>query len=236
MKNISIIIPVFNEEEILKEKTLMLRKVLEGIYDNYEIILSENGSTDNTKNIIKELTVEFPDIIGLIDDPIADYGEALIAGINCSTYEQCAILEIDYLDLDFLNRAYIMLDKYDLIVGSKKISPGIDQRNWKRKFFTYLYNQLIRISFNLNITETHGLKVFNNSKIKPLSDICLSRNAVYPSELVIRANLDKNIRTIEIKLSLPLKEIRTTRIKPFRRFKNTIKDLLLLRRIIKKDN
>lgn len=234
MNEISVIVPVFNEEEILERKALELKSFLMENFDRFQILISENGSRDNTKNIVKKLDNDYPEINGLIDNDKADYGEALIAGINHCMFEQCAILEIDYLDFDFLMNGYKILDNYDMIVGSKKISPGIDRRSWKRKFFTHFYNLLIRINFNLDITETHGLKVFNKSRIKPLSDACVSRAAVYPSELVIRSHIAKDVTATEIKLTLPLEEIRTTRIKPLSRFKSTVKDLLLLRRIIRK--
>jgi glycosyltransferase involved in cell wall biosynthesis len=233
MKNISVIVPIFNEEEILEVKTIELYNFLEEEFDNFQIILSENGSKDKTKEIAKKLQDRFAEIGILIDDTKADYGEALIEGIRYAIYEECAIMEIDYLDFDFLVRGYNLLNKYDLIVGSKKISPGVDQRSWKRKFFTWFYNFLLKISFNVKITETHGLKVFNKSKIYPISEKCISRHAVYPSELVIKAHLDMNVNVIEIPLSLPLREIRTTRIKALKRFKSTIKDLLLLKKIIR---
>ena len=133
---VSIVIPIFNEEEILDERIAYLVPELENEFQQYEIILSENGSIDRTKELARQLDFKWEEVTALIDDGIADYGQALINGINACKYDKVSILELDYLDLDFLQRSYDMLDEYDFIIGSKKISPGIDQRPLKRKMFT----------------------------------------------------------------------------------------------------
>lgn len=231
--SISIVIPIFNEEEILEERIAYLIPELRRDFQNVEIVLSENGSVDGTKEITRQLALKWDEVSAVIDDGIADYGQALINGINSSKYDKVSILELDYLDLDFLKRSYELLSEYDLIIGSKKLSPGIDQRPWKRRLFTSLYNFLIRKMFCLRLTETHGLKTFRKSKLDVITNSCLSRHAVYPSELVIRASRDEKLKICEIPLSLPLIEIRRTRINAARRFKKTLDDLVLLHRALK---
>ena len=226
---ISIIVPVYNEEEIISESIDGLIENLRSMFNKFEIIISENGSTDGTREIIAQLVQRHPEVKGLVDPEVADYGLALIEGINTARFDEIAILELDYLDLGFLQRGVEKLREYDLIIGSKKISPGIDQRSFKRKLFTNGYNILLGLFFRLPVTETHGLKVLRKSRIKPLSDECVTRHAVYPSELVIRSCRDADARVCEIPLSLPLVEIRETRIVVGKRLKKTIQDVLLLR-------
>lgn len=230
---VSIVIPIFNEEEILEERIAYLIPELRGYFQNVEIVLSENGSVDGTKEIARQLALKWDVVSAVIDNGIADYGQALINGINSSKYDIVSILELDYLDLDFLKRSYDLLSEYDLIIGSKRLSPGIDQRPWKRRLFTSLYNLLLRKMFHLRLTETHGLKTFRKSKLNVITNNCVSRHAVYPSEFVIRACRDEKLKICEIPLSLPLREIRRTRINPSRRLKKTLDDLILLHRAIK---
>jgi len=228
-----VVIPILNEEEILEERINFLLTELPKHFETKEIILTENGSTDKTKIIASKLASQFDEVDAVIDNGPADYGQALINGIKSSQYDCLAIMELDYLDLDFLIRAYSMLKENDLIIGSKKISPGIDQRPLKRKIFTWLYNILVRRFFKIPISETHGLKVFNKPKLVGAVDLCITRHAVFPTEFVIRAFRDQNIKVVEIPLSLPLREIRQARIQAIKRLKNTIHDLLTLRRSLK---
>jgi len=231
--SISIVIPIFNEEEILEERIAYLIPELRKEFQNVEIVLSENGSVDRTKEIASHLASGDDAVSTFIDDGIADYGQALINGINSTKYDEVSILELDYLDLDFLRSSYDLLSEYDLIIGSKKLSPGIDQRSWKRRLFTSLYNLLLRRIFHLKLTETHGLKTFRKSKLNAITNNCVSRHAVYPSEFVIRACRDEKLEVCEIPLSLPLREIRSTRISASGRLKKTLDDLILLHRAIK---
>jgi glycosyltransferase involved in cell wall biosynthesis len=232
--SISVVIPILNEEEILEEKIDFLLLELPRHFSRIEIILTENGSTDRTKAIAAKLGSKFAEVSAIIDDGPADYGQALLNGIKSSQYDCLAIMELDYLDLDFLFRACAMIDEYDLIIGSKKISPGIDQRPLKRKLFTWLYNFLVRRFFRVPLSETHGLKVFNKPLLEPVVYSCITRHAVFPTEFVIRAFRNPELKVVEIPLSLPLREIRQARIQAIKRLKNTIQDLLVLRRSLKK--
>ncbi len=233
-QNVSLVVPILNEEELLADRVKLLDAELKKEFQNYEIVLTENGSVDNTKSIARSLEKEFPNVKAVIDDGPGDYGQALINGINASKYDEVAILEVDYLDMVFFYQGYDMLPTHDLIIGSKRLGNNIDQRGFKRKMFTELYNFLLRVNFHLKLSETHGLKVLRKSKLNHITNGCVTRNAVWPSEFCIRAVRDKNLVVKEIPLSLPLREIRVTRIKAFKRLKKTLDELMLLRKALAK--
>lgn len=232
-KPLTLVIPIFNEEEILEEKVAYAVEELSKNYGPVEILLCENGSVDSTKELAPKVAEQYPGVKALIDNGPADYGQALLDGINAATHDEIAILELDYLDLDFLARGYDALSEADLIIGSKKISPGIDRRPFKRKVFTELYNFLLRVACRVKLTETHGLKVLRKSKLQPIANQCVTGGAVWPSELCIRAALAPDVTVKEIKLSLPLEEIRTTRIKAIKRLRKTLQDINTLRKAVR---
>ena len=231
--SVSIVIPIFNEEEILVERMEFLLPELRQRFQKFEVILTENGSKDNTKEIARKLDSDYDEIKAVIDDGRPDYGQALINGINKARNEEVIILELDFLDMGFLDNSYNLLKEYDLIIGSKKISPGIDQRPWKRKFFTQLYNFLLRWTFHLKLTETHGLKTFKKSKLDHITNGCVTGHAVYPSEFVIRASRDGDVKVTEIPLTIPLREIRVTRISAVGRLRKTLEDLISLKKALR---
>ena len=82
---ISIVFPIHNEYEnltiLIKEWDSELKKISN---INYEFVLVEDGSTDGTKELIKELENKYP-IINLSSDKIRGYGKAVLDGIIAST-------------------------------------------------------------------------------------------------------------------------------------------------------
>ena len=48
-KDLSVIFPIYNEEETIEKTLLEWKKTLDSLKINYELILAEDGSTDNTK-------------------------------------------------------------------------------------------------------------------------------------------------------------------------------------------
>ena len=74
--NFSIVIPIYNEEEILAESINNILSICERTSVEYEIIISENGSTDNTKNLAREFEQSDSKVV-LIESDHPNYGEAL---------------------------------------------------------------------------------------------------------------------------------------------------------------
>src|SRR5258706_6119344 len=97
---ISIVIPVYNEESIVREASLELMAKLDELGYDFELILSENGSKDRTIAILEALARENPKIRFFHSDE-PNYGKALRRGIleARGTYVFCD--EIDLCDIAF---------------------------------------------------------------------------------------------------------------------------------------
>jgi glycosyltransferase involved in cell wall biosynthesis len=96
---ISIIIPVYNEEGILHSAVVDLRERLAPFGWSYEIILAENGSRDRTVAIAEALEAKYPEVRH-ISVPAPNYGKALRLGA-----ESC-LVEKDVFASEFVIRAY----------------------------------------------------------------------------------------------------------------------------------
>jgi glycosyltransferase involved in cell wall biosynthesis len=107
--HVSIVIPVYNEEGILRGSVLELEEKLRPFGWSYELLLCENGSRDRTIEIGRELEVEHPQVRMLsVGQP--NYGLAMKMGIleARGTYVICD--EIDLLDTEFYARAMALLE------------------------------------------------------------------------------------------------------------------------------
>ena len=149
--NLSIIIPIYNEEKTLLEVLNRINLLKE--FCNLEIIVVNDGSTDNSENIIKKNNKLYNKLIDLKKN--CGKGKAVIEGIkNCSQEYiliQDADLEYDPKDiLEFLEET--KKNNYDLIMGSRFIGNKRTVLHfWHmlgNKFITFLFNFLNNTTFS----------------------------------------------------------------------------------------
>lgn len=186
--SISIIIPVYNEEAILRASVVDLIDRLAGFDWSYELVLSENGSTDQTSRVARGLAERFPQVIHRhIED--ANYGKALREGILRANGHIIICDEIDLCDTDFYQRALTALrdPAVDFVIGSKVMDGAMDLRPSYRRLGTKVINGLLRWTLGFEGTDTHGLKAFRREAVQPIARACVIDGDVFASELVIRA-------------------------------------------------
>ena len=95
INSVSIVIPVYNSAEILPELLSQLSTMLSETVSDYEIILVNDGSRDQSWEIIRQLSDQYPFVIGI--DLMRNYGQhnALLAGIFIATKEAIVTMDDD---------------------------------------------------------------------------------------------------------------------------------------------
>jgi glycosyltransferase involved in cell wall biosynthesis len=196
--HVSIVIPVYNEEGILRGSVLELRQKLKPFGFTYEILLCENGSRDGTVEIGKELELEH-DVLRLISVGHPNYGLAMKTGILEARGDIVICDEIDLCDTEFYARALALLERTDteLVVGSKAMVGSRDERPMVRRLGTQVYNGLLRTVCHYRGTDTHGLKAFKREAMVETVKRCMLDRDVFASEFVIRAHREQK-KVVEI--------------------------------------
>jgi glycosyltransferase involved in cell wall biosynthesis len=239
MPDVSIVIPVYNEEGILREAVTELLDGLDLVRSalgqpdlGVEIVIAENGSRDRTAELAQHLAAERPDIIRAFSLGEPNYGKALRRGIleARGTYVICE--EIDLCDLDFHRRALEHLRHGDceMVVGSKAMKGASDERPLLRRAATKVINGMLRVALDFRGTDTHGLKAFHRETLLPVVEACVIDRDLFASELVIRAGrADLHVLEIPIKLH----EKRPPAINLVRRVPNVLRGLAKLTYVIR---
>jgi glycosyltransferase involved in cell wall biosynthesis len=186
--DITVVIPIYNEEGILMSAVNDLLARLPEIGRPFEIILAENGSTDRTVEISQELAQRHHEVKALSAGS-PNYGLALRRGIEQAegTFVFCD--EIDICDVDFHRRALAILEsrEADLVVGSKTMEGSADRRPLGRRAATFVLNRMLRVLLGFSGTDTHGLKAFRRSALLETARSCVVDRDLFASEFVIRA-------------------------------------------------
>ena len=232
--HVSIVIPVYNEEGILRGSVLELREKLRPFGFTYELVLCENGSRDRTVEIGKEIEADFPEV-RMISIGHPNYGLAMKTGILAARGDFVICDEIDLCDTEFYARALALLERTDtdLVVGSKAMVGSSDQRPWVRRMGTRVYNGLLRAVCNYGGTDTHGLKAFKREVLLGTAQRCVLDRDVFASEFVIRAHREKK-KVVEIPFAV--REKRPPSINVVKRVPHVLKSVAKLAISVRKSD
>ena len=164
---LSIIIPLYNEEESLETLQKWISKSLEGKASSFEVIFIDDGSTDGSWKIIKSLSNEYDEVKAIRFSKNYGKSQALHAGFNAAKKEYVATLDADLQDSpEELPKMVQALKEngLDLISGwKKKRFDSLLLKNLPSKLFNWAARRVSGIKlhdFNC------GIKVYRQDVIK----------------------------------------------------------------------
>jgi glycosyltransferase involved in cell wall biosynthesis len=120
-KKVSIIIPVFNAEEFIYQS---IASCLNQTYNNLELIVVDDGSTDNTVNILNQLLIDKPDAFKLVKIKNSGPATARKVGLNISSGDYIFFLDADDLISPTCFQVLVEsadTNNYDIVVGQYKL-------------------------------------------------------------------------------------------------------------------
>ncbi|MBA7559364.1 putative glycosyltransferase [subsurface metagenome] len=141
---ISIIIPLYNEEQNLPVLYMELVAVLKDLNKSYEIIFVDDGSRDNSFETIKDLLREDDNIVGLSLSRNFGHQVALLAGIEHSSGETVIMMDADFQHPpEIIKKLYNKyLDGYDIVNTRRINTRGI---GFFKKITSRMYYKLINL-------------------------------------------------------------------------------------------
>ncbi|GLB50394.1 glycosyltransferase family 2 protein [Neptunitalea lumnitzerae] len=165
--NISVVIPLLNEEESLKELHDWIVRVMQSNQYSYEILFIDDGSTDQSWDIIESLSVTNPNVKGIRFFKNYGKSQALNAGFKETIGDVVITMDADLQDSpDEIPELYHLIKEegFDLISGWKKIRhDSVIAKNLPSK----LFNWAARKTSGLHLHDFNcGLKAYKSTVIK----------------------------------------------------------------------
>lgn len=207
-KEVSIILPAYNEGHRLSEVVREAIDTLEEMADEWEIIIVDDGSTDLTPQVAKSLAESDERIKYVRLDKNVGKGFALKKGFELSKGELVAFLDAD-MDLNPRQLKYyaeiMEREGVDAVIGSKRHPFSKVNYPLKRKVLSNVYFLLVKALFNLNVKDTQvGLKLFKRRVLEEVMpkiqvkryalDVEILANAVRRGYKVIEAPVELDFK------------------------------------------
>lgn len=228
--HLSVIIPAYNEAERIKNTLKSLSDYFKKQPYDYEILVVNDGSKDETAEVVKSLGGEIP-FLRLIDNKKnRGKGAAVRQGMLEAKGDFRLFIDADNaISIEQIENFWPWLDKgYDVIIGSIEV-PGAkieEKAGWYRRILGKLSKLLIRF---LAIWEIHDTqRAFKLFPAKVAEDI-------FSRQTVERWGFDIEVLVIAKKLGYKIKELPVTWINPagskvtLKSYFNTFKELLKIK-------
>ena len=224
---ISVVMPAHDEAAFIGSA---VREVAEGMRSRgpFEIVVVENGSSDDTAEVAKALAQDIPEL-RVLSLGAPDYGKALRMGLLAAEGEITAFFDVDYFDLGFLDRAVSLIEAPDgpaVVVGSKRGEGALDTRPWPRRMVTLVFSTILKVGFGLSVSDTHGMKVLRRQPLVPLAEKCRFGTDLFDTELILRAER-AGLKSGEVPVIV--QELRPSRSSIAKRIPRTMANLVRLR-------
>ncbi len=164
--DISVVVPLLNEEESLPELISWITRVMKDHEFSYEIILIDDGSTDRSWEIIESLHEENSHIKGIRFQRNYGKSAALNEGFKTSLGDVVITMDADLQDdPDEIPTIYQMISKggFDLVSGWKKLRHDPISKTLPSRFFNWVTSKVSKIKlhdFNC------GLKAYRQNVVK----------------------------------------------------------------------
>ena len=167
--DISVVVPLFNEEESLPELASWIKRVMDENNFSYEIMMIDDGSRDNSWEIVRKLQKDNPLIKGIKFRRNYGKSAALFCGFEAVQGDVVITMDADLQDSpDEIPELYRMIkeDGFDLVSGwKKKRHDPVLTKNLPSK----LYNWTVRRMTGIKLHDMNcGLKAYKKNVIKSI--------------------------------------------------------------------
>lgn len=181
-KNISIIIPAFNEERSLVDTVNVALSAVEALKISCEILIIDDGSSDNTNVIAQNLSSNHSNISLITHQINLGIGAAYKSGVKHASQEYLILLPGDNAwpqesVLDILNNIGIK----DIIIP---YTTSSSDKGIFRKMLSKYYTKLMNGIFNLNIPYYNGIVVHKTNLVKSIE--IKSNDFSYQTEVLVK--------------------------------------------------
>jgi glycosyltransferase involved in cell wall biosynthesis len=191
MVELSVIIPVYNEGEIIFQNLMTLSEIMEAGNLDFEIIVVDDGSLDNTFDEVKRAAASSHKIKAVHYEHNAGKGNAFKTGFENSRGKYIALFDadLDYHPSELLKmyNSFRQTDT-DIIIGSKYHPDSKIDYPFIRKIMSRGYAHFARLLFGMPFRDTQsGIKIFKREALKSVLPSLISKGFAFDLEILLAA-------------------------------------------------
>jgi dolichyl-phosphate beta-glucosyltransferase len=231
---LSIIIPAFNEAERIPETLALVKDFAERVGYVKEVIVVDDGSTDDTVSVVQDMMPRFPQLSVLVNERNKGKGGVVRQGMLAATGDFRLFMDAD--NSTSVNEVLKLMPhtaKYDVVIGSRYLDESSIKvkQPWKRRVVSRTGNWLIQRKLLRGIKDTQcGFKLFS---AKAAQDI-------FPYQTMTGWSFDVEVLTIAQQRGFLIKEVpidwydaKQSKLRAAHAAWKSLRELRVIRRMVK---
>lgn len=187
---VSIVLPAYNEAKRLRNAVEKIENHVRELGYDYEIVIAEDGSTDGTDRIAREIAEKNPRVKHLHSKERLGRGRALMNAFRNCSGDIVVYMDVDLsTDLKHLKDIVSAIEEgYDVATGSRLMKESVAKRPLKRDLASRVYNFLVRLLLGSKVRDHQcGFKAFKKSAILELGEKVRDTHWFWDTEVLVLA-------------------------------------------------
>jgi len=203
LEKLSIVIAAYNEENRIGESLLKIKKYLDEQDSDYEIIVVDDGSTDNTRQVATDYKSEITNLKVIGYPANKGKGYALRQGVLSSEGDAVLLTDADLsTPIEELGRLLPLISdqQYDVVIGSRALEPNkiLKKQPWWRQGMGKIFNRIVKILVLDDFNDTQcGFKLFSGNAARNLFKYARVNRFAYDVEILAMAK-ERGYRISEV--------------------------------------
>jgi dolichyl-phosphate beta-glucosyltransferase len=233
---LTLIVPVFNEEQRVELAVPKLFRYLEDQFGKWEVLYVDDGSTDNTYQLLKRIQTEHPALRVMQSKKNSGKGNAIRLGMKEARGDFVMFSDADFsTPIEEAGKLLeALLKSYDIAIGSR----GLDLSNieirqsWIRENMGKIFNRIIRAILPLKIHDTQcGFKMFRKESLAVIIPRMQMDGFAFDVEMLMIGQIH-GMRIAEIPVTW--RNAKGSKVHPIRSSLQMLRDVIAIRRRLKR--
>lgn len=229
--SLSVVIPAFNEENRIETPLPGVIQYLSNRFKQWEVIYSDDGSTDSTLQKLKQIQNDYPGIKIVRSEKNKGKGSAVKNGMAAATGDVVLFSDTDFstpIDQVELLLSHLQ-NGSDVVIGSRGLPDSKVEihQAWPRELMGKVFNRIIKTILPVQFMDTQcGFKLFNRKAVNLLVPRMSIEGFAFDVEMLIISQVHK-LRVVEV--PVVWRNILDSRVHPIRNSLEMLRDVTKIR-------